>query len=149
MNFEGTQFNQKTQDPTEKLKACTQIDLVYILCTDRSNSQVFPQKHCPLHHWAVLMRLTYWSTSKFTLTRKTLISMICYVKEKIVLIWNSFLLEMDVYFQNIALAAPIYHPQRRSWANMCRQISIQVWRYTQAEGVLTASRAACHPWALL
>lgn len=49
--------------------------------------------------------------------KDTDIIMIFNVKEKKNLIWISFLLEMDVYFQNISLAASaeaIYRPQRGS-----------------------------------
>ena len=49
--------------------------------------------------------------------KDTDITAIFNVKEKKNLIWISFLLEMDVYFQNIALAASaeaIYRPQRGS-----------------------------------
>lgn len=65
---------------------------------------------------------------------------------KKILIWISCLLEMDVYFQNIALAASaeaIYHPARRSGANTCRHTPARDWSYTEAEGVLTGSWAAC------
>lgn len=57
---------------------------------------------------------------------------------KKILIWISCLLEMDVYFQNIALAASaeaIYRPQRRRRANMCRQTPARVWSYAKTEGV--------------
>ena len=84
--------------------------------------------------------------------KDTDIIMIFNVKEKKNLIWISFLLEMDVYFQNIAQTASaeaIYRPQRGSRANKRMQISIQAWSYTQAEGELTGCWAACHPGALL
>lgn len=61
------------------------------------------------------------------------IIMILMFKKKQPPIWISFLLEMNVYFQNIALAASaeaIYRPKRGIRANICMQISIQVWSYT-------------------
>lgn len=54
------------------------------------------------------------------------------------LIWISSLLEMDVYFQNIALAASaeaLYRLQRRSGANICVRGSVQAWSFPQAEAL--------------
>lgn len=62
------------------------------------------------------------------LTGEIDIIMIFNVKAKKSLIWMSLLLEMDVYFQNIALAASaeaISRLERKSRANICAQISIQ------------------------
>ena len=59
-----------------------------------------------------------WNSFKIHANLKdTDILMLFNVKEKKNLIWISFLLEVDVYFQNIALAASaeaIFRPQRGS-----------------------------------
>lgn len=96
-----------------------------------SNSQIFPPKTLPSTPPGDHYKRDLLNSLKNHADID--IIMIFNVKEKKVLIWISFLPEMDVYFQNIALAASaeaIYRRQRRSCANICMKISIQVWSYT-------------------
>lgn len=100
------------------LKDCPWLYLLHILHPAGSHSTGVSPKSLPSLPTGGHYKSALWkSFKKHADMKDTDIIAIFNVKEKKNLIWISFLLEMDVYFQNIALAASaeaIYRPQRGS-----------------------------------